>query len=128
MVDSSKIKNFFYKWLPIFFGCHCRDDRSFHYKGERFPICARCTGELVGIIFSIFSCIFFKLSPLLIVVFMLPMIIDGSVQMLTSYESNNIKRFVTGFLFGYALFMFLAVSTVATFNFGQQIGIKYFVN
>lgn len=59
---------------------------------------------------------------------MLPMIIDGTVQMLTSYESNNIKRFVTGFLFGYALFMFVAVSTVATFNFGLQIGIKYFVN
>ena len=128
MVASNKMKNFLYKWLPIFFGCHCRDDRSFHYKGEKFPICARCTGELFGIVFSIFSCIFFKLSPLLIVLFMLPMIIDGTMQMLTSYESNNIKRFVTGFLFGYALFMFVAVSTVATFNFGRQIGIKYFVN
>lgn len=128
MVASNKMKNFLYKWLPIVFGCHCRDDRSFHYKGKKFPICARCTGELFGIVFSIFSCIFFKLSPLLIVLFMLPMIIDGTVQMLTSYESNNIKRFVTGFLFGYALFMFVAVSTVATFNFGRQIGIKYFVN
>lgn len=122
MVASNKMKNFLYKWLPIVFGCHCRDDRSFHYKGEKFPICARCTGELVGIIFSIFSCFFFKISILAIVILMLPLIIDGGIQMFTSYESNNFKRFVTGLLFGYGLFMFIAVSTVATFKFGQHMG------
>ena len=116
------MKNFLYKWLPIVFGCHCRDDRSFHYKGEKFPICARCTGELVGIIFSIFSCFFFKISILAIVILMLPLILDGGIQMFTSYESNNFKRFVTGLLFGYGLFMFIAVSTVATFKFGQHMG------
>ena len=98
MVASNKMKNFLYKWLPIVFGCHCRDDRSFHYKGEKFPICARCTGELVGIIFSIFSCFFFKISILAIVILMLPLILDGGIQMFTSYESNNFKRFVTGLL------------------------------
>ena len=35
---------------------------------------------------------------------------------------NNFKRFVTGLLFGYGLFMFIAVSTVATFKFGQHMG------
>ena len=116
------MKNFLYKWLPIFFGCHCRDDRSFHYKGKKFPICARCTGELVGIFFSIFSCIFFRISMLAIVILVLPLILAGGIQMFTSYESNNFKRFVTGFLFGYGLFMFIAVSTIATFKFGQNIG------
>ena len=122
MVVSNKMKNFLYKWLPIFFGCQCRDDRSFHYKGKKFPICARCTGELLGIIFSIFSCIFFRISMLAIVILVLPLILDGGIQMFTSYESNNFKRFVTGFLFGYGLFMFIAVSTIATFKFGQHIG------
>ena len=122
MVVSNKMKNFLYKWLPIFFGCHCRDDRSFHYKGKKFPICARCTGELLGIIFSISSCIFFRISMLAIVILVLPLILDGGIQMFTSYESNNFKRFVTGFLFGYGLFMFIAVSTIATFKFGQHIG------
>ena len=37
-----------YKWLPIVFGCHCRPDRSFYWKGKKFPLCARCTGELAG--------------------------------------------------------------------------------
>ena len=48
-----------YKWLPIIFGCHCRDDRSFHYRGKKFPICARCTGELVGILILLISCPFY---------------------------------------------------------------------
>lgn len=32
----------------------------------------------------------------------IPMIIDGSVQAKTKYESNNKLRFFTGLLFGYA--------------------------
>ena len=39
-----------YRWLPIVFGCHCREDRSFHIRGRRLPLCARCTGELAGIL------------------------------------------------------------------------------
>ena len=104
------MKSFLYKWLPVFFKCHCRDDRSFHYKSKKFPICARCTGELVGIVLSIFSCIFFKISLLAVVLLMLPMILDGGIQLFTSYESNNFRRFVTGFLFGYGLIMLVAVS------------------
>lgn len=126
MVVSNNVKNFLYKWLPIVFGCHCRDDRTFHYKGKKFPICARCTGELVGIILSIFSCVFFRISISAIVILMLPLILDGVVQMFTSYESNNIKRFVTGLLFGYGLFMLISVSTIATFKFGQNIGYNIF--
>ena len=126
MVVSNNIKNFLYKWLPIVFGCHCRDDRTFHYKGEKFPICARCTGELVGIILSIFSCVFFRISISAIVILMLPLILDGVVQMFTSSESNNFKRFVTGLLFGYGLFMLISVSTIATFKFGQNIGYNIF--
>ena len=38
------MKRWLYQWLPIVFGCHCREDRSFHIREERFPICARCTG------------------------------------------------------------------------------------
>ena len=34
---------------------------------------------------------------------MVPLIVDGSVQKLTSYESGNIRRLITGILFGMAL-------------------------
>lgn len=38
---------------------------------------------------------------------MLPLIADGFLQQLTSYESNNSKRLVTGILFGIALVFLL---------------------
>ncbi|HJB51594.1 MAG TPA: DUF2085 domain-containing protein, partial [Candidatus Oscillibacter pullicola] len=44
-----KLRRWLWRWLPIIFGCHCRPDRSFHFRdGTPFPICARCTGELAG--------------------------------------------------------------------------------
>ena len=82
-----------YKWLPIIFGCHCRSDRSFYWKGTQFPICARCTGELVGILLCPVTFPLVSWSPWIFAVLMLPMILDGVIQMLTSYESNNRRRF-----------------------------------
>lgn len=110
-----------YKWLPIFFGCHCRDDRSFHYHGRKFPICARCTGELVGILAGIVGCFFGLPKVWICVLLMVPMVADGFIQRLTSYESTNPRRFFTGALFGYALFSLLAISTVAAFLFGYHL-------
>lgn len=37
-----------------------------------------------------------------LIIMTIPMIIDGSVQAKTKYESNNKLRFFTGLLFGYA--------------------------
>lgn len=110
-----------YKWLPIIFGCHCMDKRSFHFHGRKFPICARCTGELVGIIFSMFSCIFFYCDVKISIILLIPMIVDGVIQLKTSYESNNYRRFITGFLFGYGLFMLYIISTIAAFNLGKNL-------
>ena len=43
---------------------------------------------------------------------MLPMLADGFAQRLTPYQSGNLRRLVTGMLFGFALIGLLAVSTV----------------
>jgi len=53
---------------------------------------------------------------------MLPMIIDGLVQRLTSYESNNIKRVITGFLFGYGLVVLFVLSAISTMQLGMRVG------
>ena len=116
------MKKWLYKWLPIICGCHCRKERSFHYKGEQFPICARCTGELVGMVVSAFSCFFFRLSLLWALLIMLPMVVDGFFQMFTVYESNNRRRFVTGFLFGVGLITLFAIHTLYLYEIGLKIG------
>lgn len=121
------MKRFLYKWLPIFCGCHCRDDRSFYYKGEKFPVCARCTGELIGMVFSIILIVSSNvLSLMWCVVLMLPLIIDGFSQQLTSYESNNLKRIVTGFFFGISLGLLIYKFTLHACVSGQNIARKYF--
>ena len=116
------MKKWLYKWLPIICGCHCRKDRSFHYKGEQFPICARCTGELVGMLISAFSCFFFRLPLGIVCLIMVPMVVDGFVQRFTSYESNTRRRFITGFLFGFGLMMLIVIHSAFLYKIGLQIG------
>ena len=112
----------FYKWLPIIFGCHCRDDRSFYYKGRKFPICARCTGELVGIVIGTLFFIFFQPKFLILLFVLIPMILDGSIQMLTTYESTNLRRLVTGVLFGYGLVTLFLISSSQAVSLGISLG------
>lgn len=105
-------------WLPRVFGCHCQDERSFHYKGIRFPICARCTGEAVGILVGMVLILFHQFDILFYLVMMIPMMIDGFVQLLTKYESTNLKRFITGMLFGYSLISLFILSNLYVYNLG----------
>ena len=94
----------FGKFLQIFFGCHARPDRSFYFRGKQFPICARCTGELIGMIAGI-PIVIFQGCPRfeIVLVMMIPLVFDGFLQRLTSYESGNFRRLVTGILFGIAM-------------------------
>ena len=39
-------------------GCHQMEERSFHFKGYQFPVCARCTGVIIGEIICIITLIF----------------------------------------------------------------------
>ena len=111
-----------YKWLPILFGCHCRSDRSFFWKGKQFPLCDRCTGELIGILAAAVTYLFFHCSWIVSLFFMLPLIIDGFVQQLTNYESNNFRRFLTGCLFGVGFATFVMISVSFTVKWGYGLG------
>lgn len=51
-----------------------------------------------------------------------PLLVDGSRQQKTAYESNNVRRFMTGILFGYGLLLLLALSLKAVFLWGYGIG------
>ena len=113
-----------YKWLPITFGCHCRADRSFFWKGKQFPICARCTGELVGMVMAMVSLWFYLPSWWLVLVLMVPMVADGFIQLKTRYESTNLRRLLTGIPFGYSLVAMFVLFTKGLYDFGYWIGLK----
>lgn len=121
MLYLTNLKQRLYFWLPIIFGCHCKSERSFHYKNKQFPLCARCTGELIGILGGIVVNIFVKANLLTIIILMLPMLIDGFLQLKTSYTSNNFKRLLTGILFGYSLISLFILTTIAAFLYGYHL-------
>lgn len=97
------------KFLKILFMCHSRPERSFYFKGEQFPICARCTGILLGWVLGIIYGILSEVPQGYITIsILLPLIADGVIQSLRIKESNNIRRIITGILFGMGtIFIFI---------------------
>ncbi len=117
-----KLRVWAYRWLPRICGCHRKPERSFFFHGRQAPVCARCTGELVGIPVGLVSC-FFLLPPWWVAaLLMVPMVVDGFLQLLTKYESTNPRRFLTGLLFGYALFTLFALFSVFAYHYGYELG------
>jgi uncharacterized membrane protein len=84
--------------------CHRKPERSFKIKGHALPLCARCTGLIIGSVIGILLVLLSYDLPLpFLILSMLPLLIDGFTQMFTTYESNNILRFSTGVLFSLSL-------------------------
>lgn len=89
--------------LKYMFFCHKQPERSFFYKGKQFPICARCTGILLGYILGIIYVLFFKsLGIILEFSLMIPLLIDGWGQYIGWFKSTNSRRLITGILAGIA--------------------------
>lgn len=111
-----------YRWLPIFCGCHCRPDRSFFFRGRQFPVCARCTGMLLGFVLSAALYAVWHPSLLWGLFLLLPATVDGVVQLKTPYESRNRRRLWTGFLGGYGGMLLMIGSFVLTYRLGMRAG------
>lgn len=90
------------EWFGKYWGCHQIPERSFFIGGYQFPVCARCTGIILGYILSFVYCFLHeKINIYSAIVMIIPMAIDGGTQYFTNYLSNNIKRFITGILAGF---------------------------
>ena len=103
-------------------GCRCRPDRSFHFRGRPFPICARCTGILCGFLAAGVGIWLGTPGLIPLLLLMAPMIVDGTIQRLAKRESNNPRRFITGILWGYAAMTLLLLSLVLTYRLGRSLG------
>ncbi len=84
-------------------GCHQMPERSFFIKGRQFPVCARCAGVYFGWLISIALIFAYRPRLYIIAAFCLCMFIDWFLQKKNILESNNVRRFITGILGGYAL-------------------------
>lgn len=82
-------------------GCHQMPERSFFIGDYQFPLCARCTGIMIGHVLGVITAFFCRV-PIKVVFGILPLAVDGSVQKYTDYESNNRRRLMTGILYGFS--------------------------
>ena len=90
-------------------GCHQKPERSFFMRGYQLPLCARCTGVLIGYIISMLLLFLeYSIPYLICVLFLVPLILDGGIQLLYNLMSNNIRRLITGVLFGTGLIQLMA--------------------
>jgi len=81
--------------------CHRKPERSFFFKGRQFPVCARCTGILLGYLaFPLFLTNIVSFGFWTALVLNLPVYLDGTTQALGWRESDNTLRFITGLLSG----------------------------
>lgn len=95
--------------------CHQICERSFSFRGYQFPVCARCTGILLGNIIGVVLWIIkikinLKISLLLISI----MALDGFLQLIKIKNSNNVRRLITGFFAGIG-YIFSIVNVVSYF-------------
>lgn len=109
---------------PYAFGalvCHQWPDRSFALAGNQLPVCERCLAVEFGMVAAFGAAVVVKppsgffpslaaflprrmRSPFAILAvglaLMLPMVLDGGLQLVTAYVSGTPQRFVTGFVYG----------------------------
>jgi len=83
--------------------CHRAPERSFHYKGKQFPVCARCTGVVAGRLLAFASFWWTDIALWIPLALLAVMFFDWGLQYVKVKESTNIRRLITGICGGYGL-------------------------
>ena len=83
--------------------CHQLSHRSYEYNENQMPFCARDVGIFVGLALGFIFALGRKveLTLPLVILSLVPIGLDGTIQLFTEYESTNIKRIVTGLIAGF---------------------------
>ena len=82
--------------------CHQKESRTLLINDNQMPYCARCTALFWGLALGIafVAVVRIELRWWWIIGGLAPMGVDGGLQLVTSYESINIIRIITGGLAG----------------------------
>ena len=94
-------------------GCHQLPERSFTLGHYQLPLCARCTGVLLGQCCGLLLWLAgVRPSALLCAALLLPLLADWLVQRAGLLESTNLRRLITGVLAGVGYFQLLAAAAL----------------
>lgn len=102
-------------------GCHQRPDRSFFPGGYQMPVCARCTGVIIGYLLAIPLFFLFSFSRVISLAGCGAMLLDWGLQAMKIKESTNNRRLFTGLFGGYGFMSFqLWFVTVVVHYIGRK--------
>ncbi len=91
----------------LYLFCHGVPDRCFTIRGHTFPICARCTGLLIGVAAGFLGPATLHLGPIAAIgvasLFVGPLLVDGFTQLAGLRQSTNPLRLATGLIGGLGL-------------------------
>ena len=92
--------------------CHQRADRSFKLYGEKMACCQRCAAiygsiMLVGLIYALLRGRLRRPSVPELAMLAMPVVVDGTAQLLGLWQSTAGSRVLTGSLLGFGLCWFL---------------------
>ncbi|MEE9150511.1 MAG: DUF2085 domain-containing protein [Thermoplasmata archaeon] len=106
-VDNADIIQDMNPYAKFYYGagdvnCHTIKERSFFINGNQMPFCVRDVAIFFGMTLGLGIVLFirFPLKWWWLVGGLIPIGLDGGFQLLTSYESNNLFRLLTGGLAG----------------------------
>ena len=84
-------------------GCHQQFERSFSFHGYQFPVCARCTGVILGYLIAIPFLLLTGFHKKTSIGACLIMFTDWCLQATQVKESTNRRRFITGIAGGFGI-------------------------
>jgi len=89
--------------------CHQIADRSYYLNGNELPICSRDVGLSIGFLIGMVIGLLYvrRINPFILAVGILPILIDGGLQTVSDYHSNNALRTITGIIAGVAFALLL---------------------
>ncbi len=90
--------------------CHQLSERSYYLNGNQMPFCSRDVGLFIGLVAGLILAIVsgLNISILILLLLLVPLGVDGVLQLVTDYESSNALRMITGVVGGVGVGMILS--------------------
>lgn len=104
-------------------GCHQKAERSFSYHGYQFPVCARCTGVLLGYLIAPIAFLFSGFHKKISFLSLLILFMDWSLQATKTKESTNRRRLISGVAGGFGI-MSLQLSLLSKLGKRKRVRVK----
>ncbi len=97
---ENPLARFFYDAGDV--NCHQNSSRSFFLNDNQMPFCARDTAIFLGMAIGVLIIVFYsmELNIFWILAGLVPMAIDGGLQLIGLHTSTNFLRFATGIIAG----------------------------